>query len=206
MKKIYLPLFMMLAMFTTANIQAQTTSVNPPVKVGIFDIDRMVQALPGYAKVDSALQVYVQDSLRQEYLFYQQEYQRLDSTFKDDSAKAKPKSVLDEVAKQRRDVAINLVYWQQIQRNKTQSKRAMLAQPLYEEVSNAYSKVLAASKVTIVFKPDAIEMGTNEKVVVDLLSLVAKELKIPIGPGNNNAQPPAETKRQGASPTGKPKK
>jgi hypothetical protein len=38
-------------------------------KVGVFDIDIMVQAMPGYRAVDSMLQIYEQDSLRADYDF-----------------------------------------------------------------------------------------------------------------------------------------
>ena len=56
-------------------------------RVGVFDLDRMVQAMPAYhATVDSLLQTYANDSLSQEYVYYQQEYARVDSSYKIDSA------------------------------------------------------------------------------------------------------------------------
>ena len=55
-------------------------------KVGVFDIGIMVQAMPGYIKVDSLMQIYDRDSLGSLREYYESEFQRLDSTYKGDSA------------------------------------------------------------------------------------------------------------------------
>ena len=97
-----------------AGMQAQTSQP----KVGVFDIDLMVQAMPTYRQVDSLVQIYERDSLGAEYEIYQSEYVRLDSTYKNDSAlvaagKKSPK-VLEYTAGQRQKMGMNLVYWQQL--------------------------------------------------------------------------------------------
>ena len=46
------------------------------LKVGVFDLDLMVQAMPGYRSVDSLVQIYERDSLGVEYEYYQNEYAR----------------------------------------------------------------------------------------------------------------------------------
>src|SRR5258706_379950 len=94
MKKIMLPvLTCVLFMFEDENSKAQA------LKVGVFDIDLMVQAMPGYHKVDSLVQVYEKDSLSVEYQYYQERYQQLDSIYKIDSAMVaagkKSKAMLD---------------------------------------------------------------------------------------------------------------
>ena len=125
-------------MLAGENIKAQS------FKVGVFDIDVMVQALPGYRMVDSLVQIYETDSLAVEYQIYQLEYQRLDSTYKIDSALftagKKSKALLDYTTEERRKMALNIVYWQQISQNKSNNKRNQLAQPLIQVVTGAYKR------------------------------------------------------------------
>lgn len=214
MKKVLFSLLLVACVFA-AGTTAKAQSTSPVIKIGIFDIDRMVQAMPGYGKVDTAVGLYERDSLAAEYEFYNSEYHRLDSTFKADSAKGKPKSVLDAIGQQRQQVGLNIVYWQQIAQNKSQNKRAQLAQPLYETVANAYKKILEAKKITLVLKPEAIEMGSSPAVIEDLFVLVAKELKIPLGQQGQGAaagaddedktQAPATTRPQTGGTGAKPK-
>ena len=85
MKKVLFSIFTFIALFFfTQKAVAQTQ-----LKVGVFDIDLMVQHMPDYKIVDSLVQVYNTDSLGAEYQIYQNEFQRLDSTFKADSAAGK---------------------------------------------------------------------------------------------------------------------
>jgi Skp family chaperone for outer membrane proteins len=70
--------------FTVKTSNAQTA---PALKIGVFDLDIMVQALPEYRGIDSLTQIYQRDTLGAEYSVYQSEYQRLDSTLHADSAK-----------------------------------------------------------------------------------------------------------------------
>lgn len=182
---------------STDKVQAQQ------MKIGVFDIDLMVQAMPKYRSVDSLVQIYERDSLASEYSIYQNEYRRLDSTYKADSAAKKSNAVLDYTSKQRQQIALNLVYWQQIAQNKSEQKRAILAQPLYEQVVNAYKKVLDQKKYGLVLKPNTFEGGSQ---IENIFPMVAKELKVQLPPEldpeqltNPNTPPPATTK-----PTTKP--
>ena len=175
MKKILLWLVsFVLFLITGENLKAQS------LKVGVFDIDLMVQAMPGYHTVDSLVQIYEADSLAVELQYNQMEFQRLDSTYKADSALVaggkKPKALLDFTTEQRRKVGLNLVYWQQIAQNKSNTKRSQLAQPLYEVVTNAYKKILARKKYTIILKPQTYEAGFP---IDNLFVSVARELKLP---------------------------
>jgi Skp family chaperone for outer membrane proteins len=167
MKKLFLSLLAIVAIATATQAQSP--------KFGVFDLELMVQAMPGYRAVDSMIQVYERDSLQSEYEFYNSEFKRLDSTFKSDSAAGKPKNVLELIAKQRSEVALNIIYWQQIAENKSNQKRVQLAQPLYERVVPAYQKVLEARKYALVLKPNTYELGSN---VENVFAYVAKELKI----------------------------
>lgn len=144
-------------------------------KAAVFDIDYMVRAMPGYTAVDSLVQIYNTDSLGAEYSIYENEYKRLDSTFKADSAAGKPKAVLDYTSGKRQEMAMNLVYWQQIAQQKSESKRGQLAQPLYVQVVNAYKKVLDTKKYSLILKPGAYEQGF---AIDNLFITIAKELKL----------------------------
>ncbi|QEC67977.1 OmpH family outer membrane protein [Panacibacter ginsenosidivorans] len=170
MKKVIFSMLVLSAvMFAGEDVKAQQ------FKVAVFDIDYMVQAMPGYAAVDSLLQIYQQDSLTTEYNIYQSEYQRLDSTFKSDSAAGKAKAILDYTAGKRQEMAMNLVYWQQIAQRKSEAKRGQLAQPLYVQVANAYQKVLETKKYALILKPQTYEFGFP---IDNLFISVAKELKL----------------------------
>lgn len=172
MKKVFYSLLVIAGLFfTSAQTKAQT------FKVGVFDVDQMLTVMPGYRAVDSLLQIYQNDSLPAEYAFYNDEYKRLDSTYKADSAKGKAPTVLDMEKQQRQQVAINIVYWQQIQQNKLEQKRYQLAYPMLQQIDNSYKKIMAAKKYSLIVKPDAI-LYIDPAQVDNLFDLVAKDLKI----------------------------
>src|SRR3954447_7446034 len=168
MKKVFFSLLVVVAVLFAGKANAQ-------MKVGVFDIDYMVQAMPGYARVDSLVQLYQRDSLGTEYQILNSEYHRLDSTRKSDSAAQKAKAVLDYTTTQLQQVGYKLVYWQQYAQQKTQQKTGELAQPLYAQVVDAYKKVLANKKYTIILKPQTYEAGFP---IDNLFVSVAKELKL----------------------------
>jgi Skp family chaperone for outer membrane proteins len=169
MKKVLFSILVLSAvMFAGKDVKAQ-------FKAAVFDIDYMVRAMPGYANVDSLVQIYNTDSLGAEYSIYESEYKRLDSTFKADSTAGKAKSVLDYTAGKRQEMAMNLVYWQQIAQQKSENKRGQLAQPLYVQVVNAYKKVLETKKYSLILKPGAYEQGF---AIDNLFITIAKELKL----------------------------
>lgn len=184
-----LPLVLALAVMVISVSQtiAQTTP-----KIGVFDVDIMVQAMPGYRAVDSMLNIYEQDSLRSEYEFAVKEYNRLDSTYKADSAAKKPASVLNYQKDQRSQIATTIIYWQQIAQQKTEQKRQMLAGSLYDRVLNAYSKVLNSNNYLVVLKPGAFEMGSK---VDNVFEKVAKELGVAL---------PEQLRSQGPEPEESP--
>jgi hypothetical protein len=149
------------------------------IKVGVFDLDLMVQAMPGYHTVDSLVQAYERDSLGVEYDYNQLEYSRLDSTYKADSALVaqgkKQAAMLEFTKEERRKVALNIVYWQQIAQNKSGNKRSQLANPLFQVVAGAYRKVLARKKYSMVLKPQTYEAGFP---IDNIFLAVARELKL----------------------------
>jgi Skp family chaperone for outer membrane proteins len=171
------------------------SGVNAQAKIGVFDVDIMVQAMPGYRGVDSLLQIYERDSLRQEYDYAVSEYNRLDSTYKADSAKKAPASVLNYVKEQRTQVATTIIYWQQIAQNRVEGKRQQLAGPLYDRVLTAYQRVLQGNNYLVVLKPGAFEMGSK---VENVFEKVARELKITLPEGLRSS--PEEAAEQKSTP------
>jgi len=167
------------SLLLSVNARSQT------LKVGVFDIGIMVQAMPGYVVVDSLMQVYDRDSLGSLREYYESEYQRLDSTYKTDSAQVvagkKSKAIVDMVYADRQKAMINIVYWQQIAQNKSNEKRNVLSQGIYNLVVNAYKKVLARKKYTLVLKPQTYEGGFK---IDNIFIAVARELKLTELPQN----------------------
>jgi Skp family chaperone for outer membrane proteins len=174
MKEVFFSAFSFIFLLAGENTKAQL------LKIGVFDIDLMVQAMPGYHMVDSLVQIYEADSLTVELQYYQMEFQRLDSTYKVDSALVasgkKSKALLDFTMEERRKMGLNLVYWQQIAQNKSNNKRAQYAQPLYEAVTNAYKKILTKKKYALILKPQSYEAGF---AIDNIFISVARELKLP---------------------------
>jgi Skp family chaperone for outer membrane proteins len=205
MKKVFLvSLALCVLLIASHNLYAQA----PALKIGVFDIDMMVKALPEYRNVDSLTNNYEQDSLGAQYQEYQSEYQRLDSTYKADSAAKRPQSVLDYSKNLRQQMAFNLYYWQQIAQQKSDQFRGGLSQPLYAKVLSAYKKVVTANKYSLILKPNTYEVGGTTRLE-NLFPLVAKEMGVTIDPNLtvdlNQPLPdnPATTPQQKAG-TGKP--
>ena len=178
-KKLFFVLSFFVAMLMANNSKAQT------LKIGVFDIDMMVQAMPTYHIVDSMMQIFDNDSLGALKQYNESEYQRLDSTYKSDSGLVaqgkKSKAILDMVVADRQKAAINIVYWQQIAQNKSDAKRSELSQDLYKKVVDAYKKVLARKKYTLVMKPQTYEAGFP---IDNIFIAVARELKLTELPQN----------------------
>jgi Skp family chaperone for outer membrane proteins len=176
MKKVLIAVVALVGFIALSN-----TSKAQGVKIGFFDLETMVQVMPGYGTVDSLLQIFQRDSLTSEYDFYQKEFARLDSTYKKDSAAGKPKNVLDLILQDRSRIAMNLVYWQQIAQQKVENKRNILAGPMVQQIFAAYQKVLQKGNYTLVLNPQAFEAVALRSGMVkadNLFVPVAKELKI----------------------------
>jgi Skp family chaperone for outer membrane proteins len=202
MKKVVFGLLVIVGSFLSGDsLKAQT-------KIGVFDLELMVRAMPQYRAIDSLVQLYERDSLRMEYDYALSEYNRLDSTYKKDSIAKKPASVLNYIKDQRTQFATQIIYWQQIAQNKTEGKRQMLATPLYQRIVPAYEKVLAANNYLIVLKPEAIEFMGSSKVD-NIFERVAKELKIQLPDelrSSRDPEPAPPTKPAPATPKAAPKK
>lgn len=213
MKRVFFGLLAVIAIcFTTA------TTTQAQVKVGIFDLDVMVTAMPAYRVVDSLLAIYQRDSLGGEYSYYLGEYQRLDSTLKYiDTPGVKSGKItatkMDLDNKQKQQFLSTLLNWRDIAQQKINYKKAILSQSLYNQVGTSYEKIVKAKGYNIVFKPGTIEYGPRYD---NLFIAVAKDLKLTELPQellaqgvdpDSPAQQPATggaAKPAGAKPAGKP--
>ncbi|HWB24955.1 MAG TPA: OmpH family outer membrane protein [Chitinophagaceae bacterium] len=201
MKKVFFTLL------TVAGMLYAGDKASAQIKVGVFDIDAMVQSMPGYSTVDSLLRVYQADSLNAEYQTYLGEYQRLDSTLKADSAAKAPATKIQFENQQKQQVMAYLVNWNTYTQNKLQQKQGVLAQDLYEQVSASYQKILKSKGYTLVLKPGAYEFGSK---VDNLFISVAKDLKLTtlpqelliLGPDPDAPAQSASPANGGAKPAG----
>lgn len=211
MKKLFFGLLTVAALFLTG-----TTTHAQTIKVGVFDIDVMVTAMPAYREVDSLLSIYEKDSLGGEYEVYVSEYQRLDSTLKFiDTPGVKAGTVKDLKMKMDNDrktqLAGILVNWRQVAQQKYNIKKGNLSQKLYDQVGASYEKILKAKNYAMVLKPNTYEYGFK---IDNLFITVAKDLKLTtlpqelilLGPDPDaSAQPaqaPAGRAKTGGAKTG----
>ncbi len=197
MKKVLLAAVCMTALcFGFKSSYAQTATA---LKVGVFDMDLMVQALPEYRGIDSMVQGYERDTLNSEYQVYVSEYQRLDSTLKSDSAKGVAATIMQYNNQQKQQMMYNLAYWQQIAQQKSEGYRGNLAAPLYQKVLVAYKKILAVKKYSLILKPNTYEVGFP---IENMFPLVAKEMNVTLPPGL--MVDPNQALQDGGAPGGKP--
>jgi len=177
-------------------ISSKETNAQTAPKFGFFDLETMVTVMPGYANVDSLLQIYERDSLSAEYDLLQDQFKYLDEKFKKDSTDGKSQSILEKTKEERNKIGMQLLYWQQIAQQKMENKRNILAGPLVQQVFGAYQKVLQKGNYTLVFTPQALEsisLRTGLTKVENLFIPVAKELKIQLpeelGGGQEQTKP-----------------
>lgn len=173
MKKLVFTLaaaFGMMAM--TTQVQAQ--------KIGVFSSEEVIQALPEHQQVQQQLEVYQRDSLGKAYDELQVKYEQAQQTYRQDSIAKKPKAILDLDDKNRRELATQLLYWQQIAQQNSQMKYMQLSEPLAEKVQKALLKVQKAQGVTIVFRPEVFDQLADQTGLVNLIIPVAKELGIKV--------------------------
>ena len=173
MKKVIFSLLTVMALgFVTNGAQAQSA-----LKIGVFDLDMIVQAMPEMKDVQAKMDKYNKDSLGPERDAIEYQYNRADSSYRADSTAGKSKAVLDYSNQQRQQYAYQLINWRQIVAQKQQGKYQELARPLYEKANKVFTDEVKAQKISIVLKPDAISY-VDDKLIVNLFEPVAKKLGI----------------------------
>ncbi|MDE3235033.1 MAG: OmpH family outer membrane protein [Bacteroidota bacterium] len=171
------------------------------VKIGLFDRETVLGLMPGIQKVDSLIQKYVQDSLKTEYDYELDEFKRIDSMYKKDSATMNP-SKKQIVQKELSQHFYKIQNWQQYQNQMVQQKQSELLKPYLEKIGEAFQAVVTEQKYTHVFKPDVFEYFEPEKANEFTLRVLAK-LKIPL-PKEIEDQVKALTGGAATKPAAKP--
>lgn len=156
-------------------------------KIGVFSSEEVIQALPEHKDVQTKLEQFQRDSLGKAYDELNVKYQEAMDTYKKDSIAKKPKAILDLDDKNRRDLAGQLMYWQQIAQQQSQYKYMELSEPLAKKVQTALQKIQKAQGVTIVFIPQVFDQLADQSGIVNLIPLVAKELGIKVDAEPNAA-------------------
>lgn len=144
-------------------------------KIGVFDIDSMVHALPEYRVIDSLLILYEVDTAQTEYDILRHECKKTDSIFLHSGDYKYDKKFWDSISLARHELTIKLIYWTQIVKGKKDERERRFSEPLYQKVRTAFEKVVKEKKYDLVLKPCAIQFGNN---VDNIFILVAKELNL----------------------------
>jgi len=174
MKKTLFGVLTVAAIFLTGN------NASAQIKIGVFDIDAMVTAMPDYKLVDSFLNIFQRDTLTGEYQVYLSEYQRLDSTLKYvDTPGVKTGKVLLTKMKydydQKQQMVNLLVNWRDFAQRQYDIKKSQLSRVLYQQVTASYQRILKAKGYVLVLKPGSYEAGTK---IDNIFISVAKDLKL----------------------------
>jgi len=187
MRKVIFSLLAIIGLGFAAN---KVTAQTAPLKIGYFDIDQMVQAMPEYkTAIQPKVEAFQKDSLGTAKDNLDTLFSNAQETYKNDSLAKKSASILSYDRQKLQELYMKEVNWQQIQQNETQRKFYEIAKPTYDKVAASYKKVLAANKITLVLNPGAIEgMGTDPKSITNLFELVAKDLGVKLDNGEGDTQ------------------
>ncbi|MBV9988466.1 MAG: OmpH family outer membrane protein [Chitinophagaceae bacterium] len=173
MKKLLFVCVVLAASFLTANTASAQT------KIGYFDEESVLGAIPGIGKVDSLMQIFVNDSIGGEYNYRIGEYQRADSTFKKDSINLKGKALELAVRDLNQKRAI-LVNWQQYATQMRDAKLEQLLNPYRSRIAEALKQVVAENKYTLVINQSALSTLIQPPISDNLSIRVAMKMKLPL--------------------------
>ena len=180
------------------------------IKIGTFDEQSVLGLMPGIQKVDTALQKYVNDSLKPEYDYEMSELMRLDSTFKKDSATMQP-STRGIVQKELNQHKYKIVNWQQYQNQMVQQKEEELLFPYKQKVYASLEKIIKEQKYTHVLKSDQLLVAPPSdnlviKVALDLHLKFPKDVEDQLrAQGLLDSSPASSPAPKVVKPAAKPK-
>lgn len=185
MKKITFALILMMICGIVVNkIDAQTNTL----KIGVFDMDQMVQSMPEFKTIiQPKLVAFQKDSLGAQKDQLDTLFTNARNTYNNDSLAKKSVTIVSYDRQQLEYLYSQEVNWEQYVQQATQQKYAEVAKPTYDKVIASYKKVLANTKVTLVLKPTAVQDVVGWKAAVNLFELVAKDLGVKLNNGEENA-------------------
>ncbi len=171
-KGLFVCMIFAISVLSTTNTKAQQ------IKIGIFDEQTVLSLIPGIQqRVDSALQRYMDDSLRVEYDYTIDDYKRTDSAYKKDSATMSA-AKKGYVQKQLATAFQKIQGWQQYQNQKIQGKEQEFLKPYLEKIFNALQEIVTEQKYTHVFKADAFHPYVQTPINDNLSIKVAQKMKL----------------------------
>lgn len=172
-------LMMSVALLVSLGLAGSKEANAQAIKIGYFDLDAMISIMPGADKIDSLMQVFVRDSINAEYEFRVEEFNRMDSTLRADSAKTPPKLYQERKQKLFQEFYL-LQNWQEYSQQMYQQKQQEMVAPFARQAIDAFKKVVAEEKYTHVFKGESLYEAPD---VDNLLPKVAKKLNVKLPPG-----------------------
>lgn len=164
--------------FAISLLSTKTTSAQS-VKIGYFDEQSILVAMPGISKVDSLLSIYQRDSIGVEYQYRYSEYLKKDSAYKKDSATmpAKAREIAENELNQAKGTLMN---WQQIAQQMYQNKTEQLVAPFRQQIYEALNQIVTDLKYTYVLNQSALNEGITPPLLDNLTIRVAMKLKLPL--------------------------
>jgi Skp family chaperone for outer membrane proteins len=156
---------------------SNTTSAQQ--KIGYFDEQLALSFFPGIGKVDTLLQSYQNDSLRQEYEARVYEFQRSDSIFKKDSA-TMPVKARELALRDLNQKRYTLLNWQQIAQQMYETKMEQLLNPYRQRMYNAVQEVIKEQKYTLLLNAQAVSQYMQPPILDNVAIRAAKKLGLPL--------------------------
>lgn len=149
------------------------------LKIGYFDEQQLLPIMPGYAKLDTLMAVYQNDSLGVEYNYTYSDFQRSDSIFKKDSA-TMPAKARELAIRDLNQLKYKLINWQQYAEQMMSSKQELLLQPFRRKIQEALVAVVEENKYTMVLNANALTPYLQPPLLDNITLRVAFKMKLPI--------------------------
>ena len=151
------------------------------VKIGYFDEQRVIGLFPGIQKLDTFLQSYLTDTLRDEYDYTLKSYQVKDSIYRRDSLElSKRPKALQLSTDELNQLKYKLINWQQYQQEAMQQKQEQLLLPFRQKIFAALSEVISENKYTWVINESALSPYFQHSIADNLAIRTAMKLKLPL--------------------------
>jgi Skp family chaperone for outer membrane proteins len=151
------------------------------VKIGYFDEQKVIALFPGIQKLDTVLQSYRTDTLRDEYDYTLKSYQVKDSIYRRDSLElSKRPKALQLSTDELNQLKYKLINWQQYQQEAMQQKQEQLLLPFRQKIFAALSEVISENKYTWVINESALSPYFQHSIADNLAIRTAMKLKLPL--------------------------
>jgi Skp family chaperone for outer membrane proteins len=158
------------------------------VKIGYFDEQKVIVLFPGIQKLDTVLQSYRTDTLRDEYDYTLKSYQVKDSIYRRDSLElSKRPKALQLSTDELNQLKYKLINWQQYEQEAMQEKTQQLLLPFRQKILAALSEVISENKYTWVINESALSQYFQPSIADNLALRTAMKLKLPISKDDEEA-------------------